>query len=109
MYQYLNGLINGLFKGKESITLLDKPSISVKRVNNVDQFSYEVYFDLNLRVNKSLMKNNDYNGKYIIGNAIVKDLRGIVILTPSFNETSEMTYTVQYRIPKTTNNKVEYT
>ena len=90
--------INDVFGENEVLTLVDKPSILVKRIDEEDVFSYDIYFDLNLRSSKNVI-DKIHDGRFIVLNAIVKDAHCHIDITPKFNgESNPMTYDVAYSI-----------
>lgn len=89
------------------MSLLNAPSVDVVLTSTAPrcyEFTYTVYIDIHLMNDKRLIKddrgkaNNDFKQKYIIGNAIVKDVRCEVKFTPVFNVAETMKYDVQYKI-----------
>ena len=61
-------------------------------------FSYDIYFDLNLRSSKNVI-DKTHEGRFIVLNAIVKDVHCHIDITPKFNgQSNPMTYDVAYSI-----------
>ena len=61
-------------------------------------FSYDIYFDLNLRSSKNVI-DKTHEGRFIVLNATVKDVHCHIDITPKFNgESNPMTYDVAYSI-----------
>lgn len=109
IWNYMNNKVNSTFDNNGSIKLVDSPSILVKRIGNVDNFTYKVNIDLAIRAPKNLLKGHDeYETKYIIGNAIIKDLECEVTFVPKFNVLGNMTYNVTYKVNGKTNAIAEY-
>lgn len=112
LYQYLYKEIQDTFQTKtapkaplSSIPLVDKPAFEVRRVSNVDQFTYECVFDLYLMQNKKLMEylldtaESTYDEKFMICNAIVKNVVCQVKFVPVFDKGhGRMQYLVTYTI-----------
>ena len=97
-------LIDRTFNDKQSIVLSDHPSIQVTRVSQVDNFTYEVLFDLNFNVNKRIIKGNDnYNGMYVISQGVVHDVVCQVKFVPSLESELTIKYNVSYHIIKNDN------
>lgn len=99
----LNGCIDSAFGGaNNTVDLLYQPSITAMRISSVDRFTYEVKFDLSLSVNRNLVDSNTFGEKkYIVGNAVVKDILCQVTFTPKFSysdDSPQMKYDVEYRI-----------
>ena len=98
-YKHLKSNIDRVFGEREEIGLVDRPSIQVRRVNQTDKFSYEVLFDLSMRVGRDLLDNRtDLDGKYIVGNAKILDMKCIATFVPKFNVNGEMQYDATYSI-----------
>ena len=90
--------INDAFGENEVLTRFDKPSILVKRIDEEDVFSYDIYFDLNLRSSKNVI-DNTHEGGFIVLNSIVKDVHCHIDIVPKFNgESNPMTYDVVFSI-----------
>lgn len=88
-YQHLAGLMNNMFGQGTAISLLDRPSIEVTRVSNTDRFTYTAFFDLYIKVDKKIIKNNEsYVENYILGNAVIKDVECKVVFTPVLNSSN---------------------
>lgn len=111
-----SGLIHGnvmkgvsdAFEGKDSFTFDEKPSINVRRVENNDIFSYDVYFDLNLMALRDAVDNSN-DGTFIVGNATINDVHCKVEISPIFNgKTNPMTYDIIYSIIGNSNVNVVY-
>lgn len=95
------------------VPLVDCPSLDVTRTSgNVDEFTYTTYMDVHLFLNKHILQSlltsnrSGYTGKYIIGNAVLKNVEFKVKFTPVL--TSGTPGTVKYNIlysvtPKTYN------
>ena len=56
LYKHLMGKIDSAFGTNTSILVADSPSIEVKRVSNVDTFTYVVWMDVHIRQNKNWME-----------------------------------------------------
>lgn len=74
-------------------------------VNGDDTFSYEAMFNLHLMQNKNLMKENigSYEGKWIVGDITIRNLRCSVTFTPKYTPKSGsnpgfMEYSVTYNV-----------
>lgn len=105
LFQAVNGAVEDTFmvsgQPDTSIVLVDEASINVKRVSNVDQFTYRVVLDVSMRVKKSSLdgKTGSLSDKYIMANPTVKDVQCAVTFVPKFSyTTSQMTYDVKYAI-----------
>lgn len=116
VYKKFSDKMAGAFGDANSISLVDGPSIKVKRVSNRDEFTYEVLFDIYLNQNKDLIESlydgtstSDYEQKYLLANAVVRDVRCEVKAIPHFTSDSnvELAYDVTYTVVKGTYN-VEY-
>ena len=77
--------------------MADGPSIEVKRVSSVDTFTYVVWMDVHIRQNKNWMGENGGDGKFVIANARIEDVKCLVEFTPKYNG-STMTYDVLYSV-----------
>ena len=79
-----------------------EPIFNVKRENDVDKFTYDVYFDLGIRVKKDVLNgfaaNSEYERKYVIGNAVVKNLQCTVEFVPALSSSNKVVYDVKYKI-----------
>lgn len=87
MYGFLASSIDSAFPDSaSSVEMVYQPSMEAVRVENVDEFTYEVKFDLRLMVDRNKVKdeilapNNDR--KFVIGSATVKDVVCKVTFTP---------------------------
>lgn len=56
VYQYLQGKIQSAFGNNSNILVVDSPSIEVKRIDQVDTFTYNVLMDVHILQNKDWMK-----------------------------------------------------
>jgi hypothetical protein len=113
LYKYLQGKIANAFGGDTSISLVNSPSIDVKRIDDsVDTFTYNVLVDVHLVQDKGWMsKNRSDNNKYVIANATVKDMLCSVIFTPKLawsGTSGTLTYDVKYSIDTTKPYSVKY-
>ena len=103
IYDSVLRTIHDVFGENEVLTLVDKPSILVNRIDEQDVFSYDIYFDLNLRSSKNVI-DKTHEGRFIVLNAIVKDVHCHIDITPKFNgQSNPMTYDVAYSIVNTNN------
>ena len=107
---HLEEIVNAAF-ANGNIVIADEPSFRVKRVNGVDEFTYNVVLDVYLYQRNDWLKNHylNFKEKFVVGNAIVKDVVCEVKFVPKFNKGSEeITYDVQYKIVGKPNCEVEY-
>lgn len=79
----------------------------------MDTFTYNVLMDVHILQNKDWMENasGNHEGKYVIANATIHDMRCSVTFTPKYNSTNgKMTYDVTYAVDKgTASNKYTVT
>lgn len=104
LYKHLNGKIDDAFGKDTSILVVDSPSIEVKRVSSVDTFTYVVWMDVHIRQNKNWMQDNGEDGKFVIANAKIEDVRCLVQFTPIYDGSKDrdnMTYDVLYSVDTT--------
>lgn len=102
-YGYLNGVVETVFGDSTSLPLVDKSSIQVTRVEQQDNFTYNVHLDLYLMHSNDYLKEKThyaaFDGRWVVGNAVVKDIECKVTFTPKFTYAAgEMTYDVKYEI-----------
>lgn len=108
--QYLQTLTNQVFQKSSMLDLVVEPSVSAERQAGVDEFTYQVTFDLHLTTNKKQMREckDSTADQYILGSATVKDIKCNVTLVPEFSYSdSTMRYKVKYEIEGGTH-RVEY-
>jgi hypothetical protein len=100
IYQYLLWKMTNVFADKNQVTLVDEPSIQVTRVEEQeDVFAYNVYMDVHLVQNKEWMQKHAQDGKYVIANATVKDMKCSVEFTPKYDDfNGNITYDVVYSV-----------
>lgn len=105
LYAKLTELMDGVFGQDQTILMVDEPSFVVTRAdqNQPDQFTCTAYFDLDLRLDsgkhEAAISNADANKlKWVIGHAIIKNVKCQIVFTPIFNKTTDMTYTATYTI-----------
>lgn len=100
VYDYLSGHITDAFGKKSYIFTADRPSIEVRRIDQVDTFTYTVWMDVRIFQDKTWLKNNyEYDKQYVLANAVVKDMVCNVKFTPRFDYgQGGMTYDVLYSV-----------
>ncbi len=86
VYGHILSNISNAFKDsagveKNTLLIVEEPSIVVTRVDGKDRFTYTVYFAMYLNTRKNLLTKisstnpSSFDGKYIIGNAVVRDVK----------------------------------
>ena len=106
IYRHLAGRISDTFGTSSNVIVVDSPSIEVRRINDVDTFTYNVLMDVHIMQNKEWMKNHSaYDGKYVIANAIVKDMECSVTITPTYHKADG---TISYEAKYVVNKKPSY-
>lgn len=110
IYGYLKDKVDGTFGTNSDVLVVDSPSIEVKRIDDVDTFTYKVLMDVYIMQNKEWMQNHStLNGKYVIANAIVKDMECSVEITPIYNSgNGSVTYSANYSVDISNPYNVEY-
>lgn len=100
VYDYLSGHITDAFGQKSYIFTADRPSIEVRRIDQVDTFTYTVWMDVRIFQDKTWLKNNyEYDKQYVLANAVVKDMVCNVKFTPRFDYgQGGMEYDVLYSV-----------
>ena len=100
VYYYLSRHITDAFGQKSYIFTADRPSIEVRRIDQVDTFTYTVLMDVRIFQDKTWLKNNyEYDKQYVLANAVVKDMVCNVKFTPRFDYgQGGMTYDVLYSV-----------
>lgn len=88
------------FGDNQSIELSNHPSIVVTRTMNVDNFTYEVLFDLNFNVKTNVIKGkDDYEGMYVVGRGVVHDVVCQAKIVPILKDDDlTLKYTISYQI-----------
>lgn len=85
MFEYLHGKVQDVFSDKDASTLVYEPSIHVSRNSQrKDEFTYEVLFDLALRLKRSSAEGVP-DGMFIVGNPTIHDLKCSATFVPSFS------------------------
>ena len=116
VYKKFSDKMGSVFGDANAISLVDGSSIKVNRVSNRDEFTYEVLFDIYLNQNKNLLESlydgaptSNYERKYLLANAVVKDVKCTFKSIPHFTSDSntELVYDVSYTVDRGTYN-VEY-
>ena len=115
IYRHLARRISDTFGTASNVLVVDSPSIEVKRIkdaggNDVDTFTYNVLMDVHIMQNKDWMKNHrTYDGKYVIANAVIKDMACSVEITPIYNRgDGSVTYSANYSVDTSNPYTVEY-
>ena len=110
IYRHLAGRISDTFGTSSNVIVVDSPSIEVRRINDVDTFTYNVLMDVHIMQNKEWMKNHSaYDGKYVIANAVVKDMECSVEIIPEYNrEDGSVAYSANYSVDTSNPYTVEY-
>ena len=115
VYRHLSDNIASAFGSKSNILVVDSPSIEVKRIkdskgNDVDTFTYNVLMDVHIMQNKEWMKKHStYDGKYVIANAVVKDMECSVTITPTYNkDDGNISYEAKYVVNKKPSDRDTY-
>ena len=112
VYKHLTEHITSTFGQNSYILTADRPSIEVRRISQsqVDTFTYTVWMDVHVLQNKTWMKENcDDDKKYVLANAVVKDMVCNVKFTPKFNYGQDgMKYDVLYSVDTTRDYDVTY-
>lgn len=100
VYDHLSKHITDTFGQKSYVFTADRPSMEVKRIDQVDAFTYTVWMDVRIFQDKTWLKNNyEYDKQYVLANAVVKDMVCNVKFTPKFNyEQGGMKYDVLYSV-----------
>ena len=102
VYKHLSDKIKATFGANQDIKIVDAPSIEVKRIEQTgdDTFEYNVLMDVHIMQNKDWMENHSSsNNKFVIANAIVKDMRCRVKFTPKYDaSTGAITYSYEYSV-----------
>ena len=58
----------------------------MRRIDQVDTFTYTVWMDVRIFQDKTWLKNNyEYDKQYVLANAVVKDMVCNVKFTPRFD------------------------
>lgn len=102
-YGYLSGVVEDVYGSGTSLILVDEPSVRVTRVDPVDKFTYVVCLDLYLMNGKGLLKDKQtygaYDGHWVAGNAVVKDITCKVEFVPKFSYNKNgLAYDVKYSV-----------
>ena len=110
VYGRLSTHIRNTFGQKSYILTTDSPSIEVRRIVQVDTFTYTVWMDVHVIQNKTWMKENyEDDKKYVLANAVVKDMVCNVKFTPRFNYgQGGMKYDVLYSVDTSGQYDVKY-
>ena len=110
VYNHLSKHITDTFGQKSYILTADSPSIEVRRIDPVDTFTYTVWMDVHVIQNKTWMKENyEDDKKYVLANAVVKDMVCNVKFTPRFNYgQGGMKYDVLYSVDTSGQYDVKY-
>ena len=115
VYGHLLDNITASFGNGNNLTMVDSPSIEVRRVDPVDTFTYNVLMDVHIIQNKDWMKNqfkaspSGYDQKFVLANAIVKDMECSVTFIPKYNkDNGSVTYDAAYAIKTDREYEVEY-
>lgn len=77
---------------------------------DTDTFTYNVLMDVYIMQNKEWMKKHStYDGKYVIANAIVKDMECSVTITPTYHKADgTISYEAKYVVNKKPSNRDTY-